>query len=92
MFIVDYFGFKHIKYSNVLHILTFYTTPKEVLKISLPPILLGAIHLQSFQDLMIKRYGVSIEFEIVRYEQAMSTRKPARLRHAGGFVGKIIRG
>ncbi len=28
MFIVDYFGFKHVKYSNTLHVLTFYTTPK----------------------------------------------------------------
>ncbi len=44
MFIVDYYDFKYVKYSNILHILTFYTTPRGWVKMlsltlwSQPPI------------------------------------------------------
>ncbi len=31
MFILDYIGFKHVKYYNIFHILTFYTTPIDTL-------------------------------------------------------------
>ncbi len=66
MFIVDYFGFKHIKYSNILHILTFYTTPRTpylfISIYSFPPISSGAIIIEFSSEFIFGTYGVSVEF------------------------------